>query len=63
MVVDHVRRIGFWLILVWGAIGFWLSMSGYRHLVWVFVLLIPLTLTITSLWRLRLQKNSKQDQA
>jgi hypothetical protein len=63
MVVHHGRRIGSWLILVWAAIGFWLSMSGYRHMVLVFVPLIPLTLAITFIWVLRLQKKSKQDQA
>ena len=63
MVADHIRRIRVWLILIWAAIGFWLSMSGYKHFAWIFVLLIPLTMAVASLWALHLQEKSKQDRA
>ena len=46
---DRTRQIARWLVLLWAAVGFWLSMSGYRHLAWVFVLLIPLTIMFASL--------------
>jgi hypothetical protein len=53
---DRTRQIARWLVLLWAAVGFWLSMSGYRHLAWVFVLLIPLTIMFASLGGFHTQK-------
>jgi hypothetical protein len=53
---DQVRQNSRWLILLWAAVAFWLSMSGYRHLASVFFLLIPLTIMFASLGSFRTQK-------
>ena len=53
---DRARQIARWLVLLWAAVGFWLSMSGYRHLAWGFVLLVPLTIMFASLGGFHTQK-------
>lgn len=61
MNLDQARQIARWLVLLWAAVGFWLSMSGYRHLAWVFVLLIPFTIMFAGLGAIRTQKELDRD--